>query len=184
MSDFHNISLDLDVADGLPQNQYMQENLTALFDKVLQFIEQKLINDLVLPYYVFDDVFTFTDWQKLSKSISIYVCNTDEGLELNKESRGKDYATNILSYPSQLPKELLVQMGDVFLGELVICHDVVVKQGIEQDKTFDNHLTHLVIHGILHLLGFDHELGKTQQDEMESFEIAILQSLGIDNPYL
>ena len=62
MSDFHNINLDLDVADGLPQNQYTQENLTALFDKVLQFIEQKLINYLVLPYYVFDDVFTFTDW--------------------------------------------------------------------------------------------------------------------------
>lgn len=176
--------LELDIADTLPASLYESAQLTALFNRTLTFIDQKLTDGLALPYYVFDDKLTVSDWRKLTKSISIYVCDSDEGLLLNQEARGKNYATNILSYPSELPKELLTQMGDVFLGELVICHDVVAKQAKEQEKTFANHLTHLVIHGILHLLGFDHELGQAQQDEMEGFEIAILQTLGIDNPYI
>ena len=69
------------------------------------------------------------------------------------------------------------------LGELVICHAVVANQAAEQGKSVSEHLTHLLVHGILHVLGFDHELGQAQQDEMERIEIAVLASLSIANPY-
>ena len=75
-------------------------------------------------------------------------------------------------------------MPDIPLGELIICHEVVEQQATEQNKTVANHATHLLVHGILHLLGFDHELGQAEQDEMEGFEIAILEKLGIANPYI
>ena len=70
------------------------------------------------------------------------------------------------------------------LGELVICHAVMLCEAAEQNKEALQHISHLLIHGILHLLGFDHELGQAEQDEMESFEIEILAGLNIPNPYI
>ena len=88
-----------------------------------------------------------------------------------------------MSYPSELPADLLTMMDSLPLGELIICHDVVVHEANEQGKTLNDHLTHLLVHGILHLLGFDHELGQDQQDEMEGLEIEILAGFGVSNPY-
>ena len=65
----------------------------------------------------------------------------------------------------------------------MICHAVVVSQTAEQGKTIEQHLTHLLVHGMLHLLGFDHELGQAEQDEMEAIEIAVLDKLSVANPY-
>ena len=79
---------------------------------------------------------------------------------------------------------MIALLPSLSLGELVICHEVVAKQAEEQGKTVNAHLTHLLVHGVLHLLGFDHELGQAEQDEMESIEIAVLAKLGVDNPYL
>jgi probable rRNA maturation factor len=75
-------------------------------------------------------------------------------------------------------------MPTLSLGELIICHEVMVREAQEQDKTVAQHISHLLIHGVLHLLGFDHELGEAEQDEMERFEIEILAGLNLPNPYL
>lgn len=116
-------------------------------------------------------------------ALEVYVTDPIEGRALNLDARGKDYATNILSYPSELPDSVMEMLPNLPLGELVICHEVVSLQATEQGKTVAHHLTHLIVHGILHLLGFDHELGQKEQDEMEALEIAILARLGIVNPY-
>ena len=114
----------------------------------------------------------------------MYITDAIEGREINREARGKDYATNILSYPSEIPVSVIELMPTIALGELIICHDVLVREADEQNKGLAQHITHLLIHGILHLLGFDHELGQAEQDEMEQFEIEILQGLKLANPYL
>ena len=116
-------------------------------------------------------------------SLEVYVTEPIEAQAINLEARGKDYATNILSYPSELPNSVLDLLPALPLGELVICHAVVANQAAEQGKSVSEHLTHLLVHGILHVLGFDHELGQAQQDEMERIEIAVLASLSIANPY-
>lgn len=162
---------------------YQQTHLANILYHVLTYIADKITNGLVLPYFMFDDSLDGQDWINLPKSLDIYICDSDEGRELNLDARGKDYATNILSYPSGLPNELFTAMKQIPLGELVICHDVLLREATEQGKSVDKHLTHLVVHGILHLLGFDHELGQDEQDEMEGFEIEILAELGVSNPY-
>lgn len=180
-------TLNLSFGDDLPDdviNIYSQDELLQVLTDTLAYISKRTHDGLLLPAFIFEETFAPQDFCALPKSLDIYVCGSDEGHALNLDARGKDYATNILSYPSGLPNMLFQQMGEIPLGELVICHDVVVKEAHEQDKTFHQHLTHLVVHGILHLLGFDHELGQAEQDEMEGFEIGILSSLGIDNPYI
>ncbi|WP_296406003.1 rRNA maturation RNase YbeY, partial [Psychrobacter sp.] len=123
-------------------------------------------------------------WEQKPKQLGVYLTDSIEGRDLNLEARDKNYATNILSYPSDLPAFILAEMDEIPLGELVICHEVVEQQAKEQNKAVLDHVTHLLVHGILHLLGFDHELGQVEQNEMEGFEIAILQRFAIDNPYL
>ncbi len=161
---------------------YQEEFLTTVLAHVLTVMHNKVASGMTLPYFAVDDD-TVQAWIDLPKSLDMYVCDLDEGRALNLDARGKDYATNILSYPSGLTHELCHMMGNVSLGELVLCHDVVVHESQEQGKTLEHHLTHLVVHGILHLLGFDHELGQNEQDEMEALEIEILATLGVDNPY-
>ncbi len=98
---------------------------------------------------------------------------------LNKTYREKDKPTNVLSFPSELPKEI----NEVILGDVVICIAVVKAEAQMQNKSFDNHLMHIAIHGVLHLLGFDH-IKDSEANEMEALEIKILAGLGIKNPYL
>ncbi|WP_436405196.1 rRNA maturation RNase YbeY [Moraxella lacunata] len=171
-----------DVASLADLPMYNEKKITEIFNHALTVMNDKITNGLALPYYPFDES-SAQNWIDLPKLLDIYICGTDEGRELNLDARGKDYATNILSYPSGLPLDMCVMMNTVPLGELIICHDVVVREADEQGKTVDKHLTHLIVHGILHLLGFDHELGQDEQDEMEGFEIEILGRLGINNPY-
>ncbi|WP_303085668.1 rRNA maturation RNase YbeY [Moraxella sp.] len=162
---------------------YQHDVLTATLNHALAVMGDKIKGGLLLSYYVFEEHFTGEDWTTLPKSLDIYVCGTIEGRELNLDARGKDYATNILSYPSDIPSDVCVMMNNIPLGELVICHEVLVREADEQGKTVSDHFTHLLVHGILHLLGFDHELGQAEQDEMEGFEIEILAGLGVGNPY-
>ena len=97
---------------------------------------------------------------------------------LNKEYRGKNQVTNVLSFQSDIPEEV----GESILGDVVICVDVVREEALIGDKQFADHLTHMAIHGILHLIGHDHE-DVTAANKMESIEIDFLSKIGVSNPY-
>lgn len=139
---------------------------------------------LQLPYYPSIECKNFVHGNGDKQiAIDLYVTDPIEAKALNQQSRGKNYPTNILSYPSDLPRAVQALMDELPLGELVLCHDVICSQANEQNKTTDDHLAHLLVHGLLHLLGFDHELGQDEQQQMENLEIAILANMGIYNPY-
>ncbi len=110
--------------------------------------------------------------------ISISVVSAQESRTLNHQYRGKDKPTNVLSFPSDLPPDIPVQQ----LGDLVICAPVVVAEAQEQGKPLDAHWAHLVVHGTLHLLGYDHE-EDAEAEAMEALETQILLGLGFANPY-
>lgn len=109
-------------------------------------------------------------------ALSIRIVDEAESSELNGHYRSKPYATNILSFP--VPPEL----GDKLLGDLAICAQVVQREAAEQHKSIDSHWAHLVVHGVLHLKGYDHE-DDADAEQMEALEVRILRSLGIQNPY-
>ena len=97
---------------------------------------------------------------------------------LNKEYRSKNQVTNVLSFQSDVPEEV----GEQILGDVVICVDVVREEALVGGKVFLDHLIHMAIHGILHLLGHDHS-DLTSADKMELIEINFLDKIGIKNPY-
>ena len=159
---------------------YSREQMLSVMAATLNYIDEQVKGGLILPY--FEDI-DAEQWQEKIKVLDIYITDEVEGRELNLEARQKDYATNILSYPSDLPAAIIGLMPTLPLGELIICHAVMTREAAEQNKEAVQHISHLLIHGILHLLGFDHELGQAEQDEMERFEIEILAGLNILNPY-
>ncbi|KJJ97446.1 rRNA maturation factor [Pseudomonas sp. 21] len=111
--------------------------------------------------------------------LTIRLVDETEGRELNKTWRHKDYATNVLSFPADVPDELL----DIpLLGDLVICAPVVTREAAEQGKSAEAHWAHLVIHGCLHLLGYDH-IEDEEAEEMEGLERELLAELGHPDPY-
>lgn len=111
--------------------------------------------------------------------LTIRLVDEEEGRELNRTWRGKDYATNVLSFPADVPDELL----DIpLLGDLVICVPVVEREAVEQGKAPEAHWAHLVIHGCLHLLGYDH-IEDEEAEEMEGLERILLAELGHPDPY-
>ena len=107
--------------------------------------------------------------------LTIRLVDEAEGRELNNTWRHKDYATNVLSFP--------YETEPVVLGDLVICAPVVAREAVEQGKTLEAHYAHLIVHGMLHLQGYDHETGDDDAQRMEDKERAILASLGFDDPY-
>ncbi len=115
-----------------------------------------------------------------SCELSIVLTDNEAVHALNRQWRGKDRPTNVLSFPAfdLMPGEALPPM----LGDIVIAHGVVAKEATEAGRTFDDHLTHLVVHGFLHLAGWDHETDE-DADAMEGLETAILEGLGIADPY-
>lgn len=103
--------------------------------------------------------------------------------DLNKQYRDKDKPTNVLSFPQTTAKELDEQTPPIFsLGDIILAFETIEKEALEQNKTFQNHLQHLIIHGCLHLLHFDH-IEDDEAEIMERLEITILNDLGIKNPY-
>ena len=110
--------------------------------------------------------------------LAIRIVDEREGQALNRHYRGKDYATNVLSFPAELPEGVKLPL----LGDLVICAPVVARETAEQGKPVAAHYAHLTVHGVLHLLGWDHEHDK-DAEAMEQLEREVLAELGLPDPY-
>lgn len=119
-----------------------------------------------------------TSAHNLTPEISVRIVSVDESASLNSQYRGKDKPTNVLSFESDLPDFV----PSAFLGDLVICAQIVSSEAANQHKALQHHWAHMCIHGMLHLVGYDH-IDSNDALEMESLEINILAKLGIDDPY-
>lgn len=108
-------------------------------------------------------------------TVTIRFVDAEEGQALNRDYRHKDYATNVLSF--------IYESGPSVAGDLVVCVPVVLREAAEQGKTAAAHFAHLIVHGMLHLMGHDHETGAREARRMEAMERAILAGLGYPDPY-
>jgi probable rRNA maturation factor len=120
---------------------------------------------------------------ELRYSLDIRIVDDEEARRFNREYRGRDYATNVLSFPAELPEGLPDEIRQTQLGDLLICAPVVVREAREQNRPAADHWAHLTIHGLLHLLGYDHEQ-PGDAAVMESLETEILAGLGVPDPYV
>jgi probable rRNA maturation factor len=111
--------------------------------------------------------------------LTIRLVESQESQQLNNQFRGQDKPTNVLSFPFEVPEGIILNL----LGDLVICVDVMKEEAVLQNKDLFDHWAHLVIHGCLHLLGFDH-ISEDEAVEMEAIEISALAKINIKNPYL
>ena len=111
----------------------------------------------------------------LPAEITVRIVGEDEGRALNRDYRQKDYATNVLTFDyAQEP---------VVSADLVLCAPVVAREAKEQNKSLQAHYAHLLVHGVLHAQGWDHETGEQDAQEMEAYETDILLGLGFADPY-
>lgn len=118
------------------------------------------------------------DGYEQDTEIVVRIVDQQESAELNEQYRHKSGPTNILSFPVELPEGVELSL----LGDLVICAPVLEKEAQEQNKLLAHHWAHIVVHGVLHLIGYDH-IDDVQAELMENKEIAILNKLHINNPY-
>jgi probable rRNA maturation factor len=111
----------------------------------------------------------------LDAEITVRIVGAEEGLALNRDYRGRDYATNVLTFDyTQEP---------IVTADLVLCAPVVEKEAREAGKTLQAHYAHLLVHGTLHAQGWDHETGEEDAEEMEAYETEIMLGLGFADPY-
>ncbi len=160
---------------SLPQRSLAQEPLT-------------LAVGYALPRAGLPSALSFRRWvaaalhgarRRKPAELAIRIVDADEGRALNRDYRGKDYATNVLSFPAELPPGLRLPL----IGDLAICAPVVLREAAEQGKPARDHWAHLTAHGVLHLLGYDH-VDHRDAEVMEALEIRILAGLGIADPYV
>ncbi len=107
--------------------------------------------------------------------VTVRFVDAAEGQALNHAYRGRDYATNVLSFP--------YEQGGQLVGDLVVCQPVLTREAAEQGKAFADHAAHLIVHGTLHLQGWDHETSDADAEAMEAEERLILKGLGVADPY-
>lgn len=140
--------------------------------------QDRFVMGLVTPLLKRAAAFAWLGQGKAEVNISFV--DGDESQQLNRVWRGKDKATNVLSFPFELPEgwESKAQL----LGDLVICPSILIAEAAEQGKTLAEHTAHLVVHGLLHLQGYDHE-SDAEASIMESLEARLLAHVGISNPY-
>lgn len=117
-------------------------------------------------------------YQKDSE-LTVRIVELEESQQLNREYRDKDKPTNVLSFPFEVPEGIEMNL----LGDLVVCAQVVKQEASEQSKPLRAHWAHMIIHGCLHLLGYDH-IREDDAEEMEALEVKLLASLAINNPYI
>jgi probable rRNA maturation factor len=159
----------------LQNNQDIAKKITNLLEKIIQQTS----------------LHKFIQNNDLLAEIAVILTNDDKIWQLNKEYRHRDKPTNVLSFPAldgskikngQL-ENLEILSPILPLGDIVISYQTLKKECSEQNKIFDQHLTHLLTHSLLHLIGFDHE-NDEDAEVMENLEIKILAQMGIDNPYV
>lgn len=120
--------------------------------------------------------------EQTAAEVTIRVCDVEEIQTLNRDYRDKDKPTNVLSFPAELPPALAAELAQPELGDIIICADVVAAEAAEQNKALAAHWAHMVVHGMLHLQGYDH-VDDAEAEEMEALEVQILAQLGFANPY-
>ena len=142
----------------------IQNSINFKFDNEVEFVEilQGVLNDL----------------DKSDSELLLRFVDKNEIQQLNKTYRHQDKTTNVLSFPSDLP----IEIDEAILGDVIICIDVVTQEAQKQNKSFNDHLLHMAIHGTLHLLGYDH-IDEKEALIMEGLEVKILEKLQIKNPY-
>ena len=113
-----------------------------------------------------------------NSEIVIRIVDEPEMIQFNEQYRNKKGSTNILSFPFDMP----VGIKSDLLGDLLVCAPIVEKEALLQNKALEHHWSHMIIHGVLHLLGYDH-IDNDEAEEMEALEINILQTVNIENPY-
>lgn len=145
-----------------------EETLFALSEKVLQVAATFLSEEEKQPF------------PPLPVEISLVFTDDESIRQINAEWRQKDKPTNVLSFPAY-PLEPGGKPGPM-LGDIVIARETVAREAVDLDKDFDDHLTHLMVHGFLHLFGYDH-IEKDEAEEMEGLETRILAALGLSDPY-
>jgi probable rRNA maturation factor len=120
-----------------------------------------------------------TRWMRMAllrnAEMTVRIVGTAEGRTLNRDYRGKDYATNVLTF--DYTREPLVS------ADLVLCAPVVAKEAKEQGKTLEEHYAHLLVHGTLHAQGYEHETNEVDALEMEALEVLLMEGMGYGNPY-
>lgn len=119
-----------------------------------------------------------------AKNVEISLVFADDAFirELNREYRNKDKPTNVLSFPQYEPDEVMEEKSFLALGDIILAKETIEREAREQNKSFEDHTIHLFVHGLLHLLGHDHEEDE-EAEAMENLEIRILEKQGIKNPY-
>lgn len=127
-------------------------------------------------------------WAKLtlkdeidSAELTIRLADTDEIMQLNQTYRKQNKPTNVLAFPANLPDN--IELDTHLLGDIIICPDVVYEECEKLNKSIESHFALMVIHGVLHLLGYDH-ISDTDAEIMQTKEIKILKEIGFSNPYL
>ena len=111
----------------------------------------------------------------MDAEITVRIVGAEEGQQLNRDYRHKDYATNVLTFD--------YQQEPTVAADLVLCAPVVAREAQEQNKSLQEHYAHLLVHGTLHAQGWDHETSEQDAEEMEAYETAIMQELGFEDPY-
>ncbi len=134
-----------------------------------QFLIQRWLNTVLQPL-------------RDSAELTLRIVDPNESQQLNHQYRKKNKPTNVLSFPMELPDGLKQEINIPMIGDLVICHDIVYQEAQQQHKTLEAHYAHMIIHGVLHLLGYDH-IKEEDADIMEPLEISTLAKLGFKNPY-
>lgn len=141
---------------------------------------EQMVEWVVLALQQEADTFGKSKGLNFPIEMTVRIVDESESQELNNTYRGKDKPTNVLSFPFENPPGLTQPLP--ILGDLVVCAEVVLDEANEQNKLAMSHWAHMIIHGSLHLLGYDH-INESEALQMESLEVEILEKLSISNPY-
>lgn len=168
------VKIELQVAEDLERHLHTDLPSVEQFQQWLNIVFAQLAQPMAGKKTFQPTIFE----KNLIPEVHIRIVSAKESQSLNAEYRDKDKPTNVLSFESDLPD--FVPSG--FLGDLVICAELVKSEAEQQEKLTINHWAHLCVHGTLHLLGYDH-VSQSDAQQMESIEVEILSELSIDDPY-